>query len=145
MSFRLTALALATALLVASAQSSAQNPTLKTAMRDKLVHTQRLLEAVVLADYAAIGRSAEALARISDTEIIAWQDGAPPEYRRQAALFVFSVRGLREAAAKRNIDATLAEYTALVSSCTRCHAHVRGSRVVVFELPAPVSGPQPLW
>jgi cytochrome c556 len=140
MSFRLTSLALVAALVVASAHASAQNPTLRTAMRDKLAHTQRLLEAVVTADYAAVGRSAEALGKISDTEIIAWQDGAQPEYRRQAALFAFSVRGLRDAARRRNIDAVLAEFTTLVSSCTRCHAHVRGSRVIAFEIPSPVTG-----
>jgi cytochrome c556 len=140
MSFSLTSLALMAALEVASAHASAQSPTLRTAMRDKLMHTQRLLEAVVRADYAAVGRSAEALSRISETEINSWQPGVPPEYAKQATLFRSSVRGLREAAAKRNGDAVLAEYTALVSSCTRCHAHVRSFRLIAIEIPSPVAG-----
>jgi hypothetical protein len=49
--------------------------------------------------------------------------------------FVVSVRGVREAAAKRDIDTALAEYAALVSSCTRCHAHARRPLVVSFEPP----------
>ena len=135
MSFRLKILALAAILplVFASGYSSAQNPTLKTAMREKLANTQRLLEAIVTADYAAIERAVNALSRISDTEIASWQVGASPEYRKQAVSFVRSVQGLYDAAAKRDIDAALAEYTALVSSCTRCHAHVRSLRAVSFE------------
>jgi hypothetical protein len=53
-------------------------------MRTKLVNTQRLLEAVVTADYPAIGRSVDALSQISETEIASWQVGAQPEYRKQA-------------------------------------------------------------
>ena len=60
MSIRLTVLALGTILILAAGHSSAQNPTLKTAMHNKLVNTQRLLEAVVTADYAAMGRSVDA-------------------------------------------------------------------------------------
>lgn len=135
MSFRLKVLALAVLLVLAfaSGYSSAQNPTLKTAMREKLANTQPLLEAVVTADYAAIDRGVNALSRISETEIASWQAGASPEYRKQAMAFVRSVQGLHAAAAKRDIDAALAEFTALVSSCTRCHAHVRSLRTVSFE------------
>ena len=138
MSLRVRLLSLAAVLGFASAavySSSAQNPTIKTAMRTKLLNAQPLLEAVVTADFVAIGRSADALNRISETEIVSWQANPPPEYRKQAMLFVLAVQGLREAAAKRDIDAALTEYTELVSSCTRCHAYVRRSRVVSFEGP----------
>lgn len=137
MSSRAKVLAL-TAVLVfafAAGYSSAQNPTLKTAMRTKLLNAQPLLEPVITADFAAIGRSADALNRISETEIASWQANAQPEYRKQAMSFILAVQALRDAAAKRDIDAALAEYTELVSSCSRCHAHVRRSRVVSFEGP----------
>jgi hypothetical protein len=136
MSLRVRLLSLAAALGFASAavySSSAQNPTIKTAMRTKLLNAQPLLEAVVTEDFVAIGRSADALNRISETEIVSWQANPQPEYRRQAMSFVLAVQGLREAAAKRDIDTALTEYTELVSSCTRCHAHVRRSRVVSVE------------
>ena len=139
MSFRLKILALAAILMLAFAAgySSAQNPTLKTVMREKLVNAQQLLEAVVTADYAAIDRSANALSRITETEIATWQVGASPEYRKQAMSFVRSVQGIHDAAARRDIEAALAEYTALVSSCTRCHAHIRSLRTVSFESSLP--------
>jgi hypothetical protein len=123
-------LAIGLALLFVSGQSSAQNPTLKTAMRDKLGHTHRLLEAIVDEDYAKMARAADALGRISETEIASWQAAPSPEYVKQATSFLLSVRGLREAAAKKSLDAAAAEYTNLVSSCTRCHAHVRHYRTV---------------
>ena len=133
MSMRLTVLTLGAALILAAGHASAQNPTLRTAMRSKLVNTQRLLEAVVTADYPAIGRSADALSQVSETEIASWQVGAQPEYRKQAMQFVASVQALHEAATTKDLDAVLTAYTALVSSCTRCHAHVRRMRTVSFE------------
>jgi hypothetical protein len=134
MTLRLKLLTVAAALILAS-DSSAQNPTLRTAMHDKLANAQELLDALIHVDYAAIGRSADALHRISDTEIASWQVGAQPEYRRQAMSFLLSVQGLREAAAKRDIDAALDEYSALVSSCTGCHVHLKRTRVISFEPP----------
>jgi hypothetical protein len=136
MSLHCKALAVSVALLFASGPGSAQNPTMKTAMHDKLVNTQRLLESVVTADYAAIARSAEALSRISDTEMVSWQAAAQPEYVKQATFFVRSVQGLREAAASRDINRAMEEYTTLVSSCIRCHTYLRNSRRVSFEHPA---------
>jgi hypothetical protein len=106
------------------------------AMRDKLSHTQQLLEAIVTADFPAIDRHAERLSRISYAEIGSWQANAQPDYVQQAVLFLSSVQGLREAAAKRNGDLALQEYTALVSSCVRCHMLPSVARVRL-EWPAP--------
>ena len=119
--------------LLAPGHAPAQNPTLKTLMRAKLFNTQRLLESLVTADYAGIQRDADALSRISEKEIISWQMGVQPEYAKQATFFVLSVRGLQEAAARRNIDAVLHEYTALTSSCVLCHAHVQRIKTVAAE------------
>ena len=133
MSIRLTVLALGAILILAAGHPSAQNPTLKTAMHTKLVNAQRLLEAVVTADYAAMGRSVDALSEISVTGNRVVAGWCAPEYRKQAMNLVSSVQVLHEAAAAKNLDAVLTGYTALVSSCTRCHAHVRRMRTVSFE------------
>ena len=63
-------------------EPSAQAPTLRVAMREKLTNTQQLLEAVVRADYPAMARYSEQLSRISYTEIASWQTVAQPEYVR---------------------------------------------------------------
>ena len=128
-----TVLVLSVLLLLTPGHAPAQNPTLKTLMRAKLLNTQRLLESLVTADFAGIQRDADALSRISEKEIISWQMGVQPEYAKQATYFVLSVRGLQEAAAGRNIDAALREYTTLTSSCVQCHAHVRRIKSVNFE------------
>lgn len=107
---------------------SAQSVGLKPVMREKLENTQRLLEAVVTADYAGITRYAEPLGRISETEIASWQTEAQAEYTKQATLFLLSVNGLREAAAGKNLDAAALEYTTLVSSCIGCHRYVQRSK-----------------
>jgi Cytochrome C' len=80
-----------------------------------------------------IGRSVDALSQISETEIASWQVDAQPEYRKEAMQFVSSVQALHEAAATKDLDAVLTGYTDLVSSCTRCHTHVRRMRTVSFE------------
>ena len=123
-------LILSVLLLLAPGQSPAQNPTLKTLMRAKLQNTQRLLESLVTADFAGIQRDADALSRISEKEIVSWQMGVQPEYAKQATFFVLSVRGLQAAAANRNLDAALHEYTTLTSSCVLCHAHVQRIKTV---------------
>jgi hypothetical protein len=130
---KLLALAAILAIAFGTRYSSGQNPTLATAMREKLIHAQSLLGALVTTDFATINRSANALGRISETEILSWEVGAQPEYRKQAMLFVHAVQRLREVAHNRDMDAAGAAYTDLVSSCTRCHTHVRKSRLVRFE------------
>jgi hypothetical protein len=126
-------LILSVLLLLAPGPVPAQNPTLKTLMRAKLLTTQRLLESLAAADYAGIQRDADTLSRISEKEIVSWQLGVQAEYAKQATFFVLSVRGLQEAAANRNLDAALHEYTALTSSCVHCHAHVRRVKTVTYD------------
>jgi hypothetical protein len=137
MDLRLKWLALGTALALAlgGGYSRAQNPSLKTMMRDKLAHAEPLLEAIVTTNYVAIERSTQALSRISEIEMLSWEAGAQPAYRTQAKAFVLAVQGLRDAARTRDIDAALGRYAELVSSCTRCHTHVGKSRLVRLESP----------
>jgi cytochrome c553 len=136
MSVRFVTLVFGLMIVNGAAWPSAQSPTLKTAMREKLVNTQQLLEAVVTADYGGIERYAERLSRISYTEIASWQSAQEPEYVKQATAFLLSVKGLREAAASRSIESATSEYTALVSSCIQCHKRARKSRVVSLTPPS---------
>lgn len=128
MSSRSAILSLGLMLALGTRGASAQIPALRAAMREKLANTQGLLEAVVRGDYPTIAKRTEPLSRISETEIASWQTVAQPEYVQQAALFLLSVKGLRDAAASKNIDAVALEDTALISSCIRCHTYVRNSR-----------------
>lgn len=130
MSLRFKVLALAVLLALEAVEPSAQQPTLKAAMREKLANTQQLLEAVIRADYVGMQVDTERLSRITYTEIASWQEVAQPDYVRQATIFLSSVQALREAAEQKNLEAASREYTTLISSCIGCHRYVRNSRVV---------------
>jgi hypothetical protein len=112
-----------------------QVPTLRTAMREKLTNTQQLLEAVITANYGGMTRYSELLSRISYTEIASWQAVAQPEYVRYATEFLTSVKGVRDAASRRNADEAAREYTTLVGSCVGCHAYVRNARTASIAPP----------
>jgi cytochrome c556 len=105
-------------------------------MRQKLANAQGLLEPIVKADFPLIVRYAGSLSRISETEIASWQTLAQPEYVEQAAIFLESVEGLREAAAARNMVAVNREYSTLTSSCIGCHTYVRTPRRASLSGPA---------
>lgn len=125
MSLRFRTLALGGLIVLASAGLPAQSPTLQQAMRQKLASAQALLEAVVKADYAAVARYTDPLARFSETEVASWQTVRDRDYVEAASLFLLSVKGLRQAAAEEDANAVAAEYTTLVSTCVRCHTHAR--------------------
>lgn len=134
MSLRLLGVLLAVAIAVAAGgHPSAQSPIIKIAMHEKLLVAQRLLEVVVKGDHDAIARHTAPLTRISEAEIASWQTVARPEYIKQANAFLLSVDGLREAAARKDTEEEVAEYTNLISSCTRCHAYIRTSRMAFLK------------
>lgn len=128
MFWRIKFVGVLTILALGTGGPSAQSLGLKPVMREKLENAQRLLAAVVTADYTGITRYTDRLGRITETEIASWQTVAQPEYTKQATLFLLSVNGLREAAAGKNIDAATLEYTTLVSSCIGCHRYVQRSK-----------------
>ena len=128
MTFRRFAV-LGLALLALAAQPASGDARMQAVMRTKLANTQSLLKAIVTADYKEIDRAALALSRISQTEIVSWQNPPRPDYTAQAVLFMTSVDGLREAAQRRDIEAVGTEYSTLVSTCIHCHTYVRDARV----------------
>lgn len=105
--------------------AAAQQRALQGQMREKLTHAQGLLDALVRGDFPMIASHADALSRVSETEIGTWQTPARPEYTALAVEFVQAVAAIRASAAARDLDDALGAYTKLVSSCTRCHEHVR--------------------
>ena len=122
------------ALLAIAAQPASGDARLQAVMRAKLANAQSLLKAIVTADYKEIDRAALALSRISEMEIVSWQNPPKPDYTAQAMLFMSSVDGLREAASRRDMEAVGVEYSTLVSTCIHCHTYVRDARVASLTL-----------
>jgi hypothetical protein len=108
---------------------------MRAIMHTKLSNTQVLLKAIVTTDYKEIDRAAVALTRISESEIVSWQNPPKREYTDQAMLFMISVDDLREASRKRDIEGVGAAYSNLITTCVHCHAFVRDARVASLSLP----------
>jgi len=138
MPLRLNMLVLGLVLGFGVVQPSAQTP-LQMVMREKLASAQRLFGDVVRADYEAMDRNAAVLGQISETEIASWQARSNPDYIRNAQLFLDSVRGLREAALRKDSEAVRQRHISLISSCLRCHSYVRDTRAASAALPSAAS------
>lgn len=116
------------ALVVATlGTSSAQTPSTGRVMRDKLTHSQRILEAILTSDFALLDRESAALVRA--TELPGWSVLKSPEYLRQSAAFTSAILNLREAARARDLDTASLEYVSLTLSCFQCHKHIKGARI----------------
>ncbi|MDP2318201.1 MAG: hypothetical protein Q8O42_02520 [Acidobacteriota bacterium] len=109
--------------------TAAQTPSTGRVMRDKLTHTQKILEAIMVSDYEALDRESAALVRA--TELPAWSVLKSPEYLRQSAAFPSAIQDLRDAAGARDLDRATLEYMSLTLTCFQCHKHLKGLRVAV--------------
>jgi hypothetical protein len=102
-------------------------------MRLKLAHTQDILRALTLEDYAAIESSARKLNRLS--QATGWFARQTPEYE----LFTNELRrqtdALERAARNRNIDAATLAYFQLTVSCVNCHRYLRGAKLASHTAP----------
>jgi hypothetical protein len=127
--FRHLALVGVVLLLAVAARPASGDARMQAIMRTKLSNTQALLKAIVTTDFKEIDRAAGALSRISEMEIVSWQNPPKREYTEQAMLFMSSVDDLREAAQRRDIEAVGAAYSALITTCVHCHTYVRDARI----------------
>ena len=119
---------LAAALLAGSvAAVPAQTPDTGRLMREKLTHSQKILEAIMTSDFASLQRESAALVRA--TELPAWSVLKSPEYLRQSAAFVRANQDLQDAAKARDLDAAALDYVALTLTCFQCHKHIKGIRI----------------
>lgn len=119
--------ALAGVVWLVAACAAAQTPALKSVMREKLGHSQQLLDAVVTSRWAPLEEHALALKRV--TERPAWMVLQSPEYGKDTARFVRALDDLLEAARRKDLDQTPAAYNALTLSCVQCHRHVARMRL----------------
>ena len=133
--FRRLALVLLALLVAVAAGPASGDARMQEVMRNKLANTQLLLKAIVTSDFTVIDRAARALSRISEMEIVSWQNPPKPQYTEQAMIFLSSVEDLRNAAARRDIEAAGDAYSALVSTCVHCHTYVRDARQASLMFP----------
>ncbi len=108
--------------LSAVTPSSGQLPPLDELMQQKLDHTQRLLEAVVLRQHITVERYARELLLLSDATT--WTSLRSDEYVRYAFDFQDTAQELAESARLGDDDGVALAFSELVLGCGDCHAYV---------------------
>jgi hypothetical protein len=99
----------------------------KTFMRAKLEHSQKVVEGLTTENYAMIAKHASQMEVLSQEA--AWQVLQTPEYRQQSLEFRRAAQSLREAADKKNLDGAALAYVDVTMKCVRCHQNVRSVKV----------------
>jgi hypothetical protein len=105
---------------------SRQSPTLPEIMRQKLDHSQGLLEGLVLENFNMIERNANDLRILSD--LSSWNVLRTPEYQRLSTTFRDTADRLSRSALNESLEGATLAYVELTLQCVECHTHVRGVR-----------------
>ena len=128
----LALLTLATVLLPAAGQPA--NPNLAKIMKEKLHHSQALLEGMALEDFAKIRRSADELIQLSKTA--EWMVFKTPRYELHNNEFRRAVEVVYSKAKDKNIDGVALAYVDMTMACIRCHRYVRELRDASLTIPS---------
>jgi len=126
-------IAVSAALVTAGASSPArpaavvQAPEVNTLMRDKLTHTQKILEAVVTSNWFELETQTREIEQLTNDP--RWTVFKYPEYAKHSAEFMRAIRALHEAAAQRDLDKTPKAYVALTLQCVECHRYLARARI----------------
>lgn len=115
------------AVLVLPGALHGQTPRTRAVMRTKLVHTQRILEALMTSNYAVLERESKALAAVTETP--EWSELKTSELFAYTNNFLAATRDLADAARQRDLDGAAKKYTTLTMTCYECHKYRKGVRI----------------
>ena len=106
---------------------SAQTARTGRLMREKLQHSQRILEALVTSNYGQLQRETQALTNI--TRSPEWSELVKGDLRPYTSGFTKALADLSAASERRDYDAAGASYNALTNACIACHKQLMKSRI----------------
>jgi hypothetical protein len=112
---------------VGLAAGPSQGPSLNNVMREKLGHTQKILEAVVTNDWVGLETHSRELERL--TRDSRWTVLKYPEYARHSTAFIRAIQDLHLAAAQRDLEQTPKAYIAVTLQCVECHRYLARERL----------------
>jgi hypothetical protein len=142
MGFVLKRSSLGSALLVALAlgctcfRAQGEQPgDLKQFMRQKLDHSQKVLEGLTLENYALVAESARALKELS--EDTRWRVSPNINYLRMSAEFQDLAGELVEKAKRKNLDGATLAYARMTVHCVKCHEFTRENRITGLDSGVP--------
>jgi hypothetical protein len=95
-------------------------------MRAKLVHSQKILEALALEDFAQLAKHSQDLKLLSQESI--WNVLQTEQYVLHSDDFRRRADALTDAAKKKNLDGASLAFVELTLNCVQCHKHVRDVR-----------------
>jgi hypothetical protein len=124
------ALAVFAGVVARQADGQQENPQ-QVVMRSKLDHSQKLLESIVLEDFASMAKHSQELSLLSLAA--SWQVLQTPEYVQQSLEFRRAADAVHNAAEKKNLDGAALAYVAMTLKCVHCHKYVRGVRMAAAE------------
>jgi hypothetical protein len=113
--------------------STTQTTATRHVMKEKLAHSQLVLEALMKSDVALLEREAEALTHA--TELPGWAVLTTPEYVRYSNAFLKVTRELLAAARDHDLDTVATQYAAMTSSCYQCHRYLKNTRIAAHGAP----------
>jgi len=114
-------------LLPAAGVAPAQTARTSRLMREKLLHSQRILASVTTSDYALMQKETQALTKITQSQ--EWNELMMGGLRPYTTGFVKALADLTSAAERRDYDAAGSSFTAMTTACIQCHKHVMKSRI----------------
>jgi hypothetical protein len=114
-------------LFAAVSAVSAQSARTSRLMREKLLHSQRILAALTTSDYTLMQKETLALTKVTQSQ--EWAELMTGTLRPYATGFIKALADLTAAADRRDYDAAGSSYTAVTTACIQCHKHVMNSRI----------------
>jgi Cytochrome C' len=117
------------ALLLVTWGSTLPGQTVATAnvMREKLAHSEKILESIMTSNLDMLGRESQALSRA--TTAPGWAVLKSPEYLQRSADFQREAESLVDAAKAKDLDSAAKRYASMTLSCYQCHRYIRGMRI----------------
>src|SRR5205823_5696635 len=100
-------------------------------MRQKLEHSQKVLEGIAVGDFKMIQKHGEELLEISKK--VGWKVLNTPAYEMHTNSFRRSAESLIENAKEKNLDAAALTYLDMTLTCVKCHKHVRDVRMTSLD------------
>jgi cytochrome c556 len=113
--------------LLATGVAFAQTARTAAVMRTKLVHSQKILEALTTSNQTLLMRESEALIRIAASPV--WNELRTPDLRAYTDNFLKAVADLDASAKRRDLDTAAVNYNTLTMSCYQCHKHMKDVRI----------------
>ena len=128
----LPVIGLATWAVVAALGQPKVGVSTKEFMREKLGHSQKVLEALAMEDFYTMEQRSKKLSAM--TQEATWQAFQNPDYAQHSATFRRHANSLTKAAQEKDLDAATLAYVRLTMSCVDCHKFVRGKLVAAIDM-----------